>query len=224
MADGERTRTALVATLRTLIELVGSSSRGGDHGPDPPAPAVAGDRLTAAYPPPAVTVEHRADPTLPSDARSAELAACLLGPFRLLHRGQPLEEWHGSKTPRVLRYLVAQRGRPVPRDVLIELFWPDADAESGRRNVHQTIYMIRKTLRGAPPAGGDGSECPHIVFENDAYALNVEAGFWCDATEFEDHVAAGRKAESERRNDDAVNALRTCAAPLPGRVPRGSPL
>ena len=43
-----------------------------------------------------------------------------------------------------------------------------------------------------------------IVFENDAYALNVQVGFWCDATEFEDHVAAGRRAEAERRNEDAM--------------------
>jgi DNA-binding SARP family transcriptional activator len=203
VADGERTRTALVATLRTLIELVGSSSRGGDRGLDPPAAAVAGGRLTAAHRVPAVTLDQCADLTLPADARSAELAACLLGPFRLLHRGQSLDEWHGPKTPRVLRYLVAQRGRSVPRDVLIELFWPDADAECGRRNLHQTIYTIRKTLRDAQ-SGHDGSEYSHIVFENDAYALNVEAGFWCDATEFEDHVAAGRKAESEGRNDDAA--------------------
>ena len=150
-----------------------------------------------------MTLDHSADLTLPADARSAELAACLLGPFRLLHRGQSLDEWHGRKTPRVLRYLVASADGPF-RDVLIDLFWPNADAECGRRNLHQTIYTIRKTLRGAAPGSGDGSECPHIVFENDAYALNVEAGFWCDATEFEDHVAAGRKAESECRKDDAA--------------------
>ena len=105
---------------------------------------------------------------------------------------------------RVLRFLVAQRGRSVPRDALIEMFWPDADAESGRRNVHQMIYTIRKSLRGAAPPDEDSSEPPLIVFENDAYALNVQDGFWCDATEFETQVAAGRRAEAACRIDDAM--------------------
>jgi DNA-binding SARP family transcriptional activator len=144
------------------------------------------------------------DPSAPPEARAVEFAACLLGPFRLWRRGQALEEWQGAKTSRVLRFLIAQRGRFVPRDALIEQFWPDADAESGRRNVPQMIYTIRKLLRGAVPHNGDASDTAVIIFENDAYAFNIGVEFWCDVTEFEQHVACGRRAELECRQDDAV--------------------
>jgi DNA-binding SARP family transcriptional activator len=197
IADEESTRRALVAVLRTLIELLGLPAR--QHsGPSPLDPAFdqgVPDRCAAP---------RAASPTLPEVARGAELAAFLLGPFRLFRRGQPLEEWHGSKTTRVLRFLVAQRGRPVPRDALIDLFWPSTDAESSRRSVHQMIYTIRKSLRGGTVIDESDAELPLIIFENDAYALDVQRGFWCDVTEFERHIAAGRRAETEGRMDEAV--------------------
>jgi DNA-binding SARP family transcriptional activator len=202
VADEERTRRSLVVVLRTLIGLVGLPARD-DRGPARPDPRIEGqcpDIPDAASP---ATVRG-ASVTVAAAARGAELAACLLGSFCLLRHGQLLGEWHGNKTSRVVRFLVAQRGRPVSLDALIDVFWPDADAESGRRNVHQMIYTIRKSLRGADSPAEGSSLPPLIVFENDAYALNVHGGFWCDATEFEQHVAAGRRAEAERRNDDAM--------------------
>jgi DNA-binding SARP family transcriptional activator len=201
--DEERTRRSLVVVLRTLIELVGLPVRDDDRESGRPQPAVEVQSRGVPVGASAATVRC-VDPTVPVEARTAGLAACLLGPFCLLRNGHPLGEWHGNKTSRVLRFLVAQRGRSVPLDALIEVFWPDADAEAGRRSVHQMIYTIRKSLRGADSHDEDGSDPPLISFENDAYALNVQGGFWCDATVFEELVSAGRRAEAERRIDDAV--------------------
>jgi DNA-binding SARP family transcriptional activator len=201
VGDEERTRRSLVVVLRTLIGLVGRPTRD-DLRPEHPQPDVEFQRPDVSHG--AIAAAHGVDPTIAVAARNAELAACLLGPFCLLRHGQPLGEGHGNKTSRVLRFLVAQRGRSVPLDALIDIFWPDADAESGRRNVHQMVYTIRKSLRGADSSADDGSVPPLIIFANDAYALNVHGGFWCDATEFEKHVAAGRRAEAECRHGDAM--------------------
>lgn len=173
----ERTRRSLTTLLRTMVDLAGV----------PVATAA-----TAAQ-------------VVPPGAESADLAACLLGPFRLFRRGHVVDGWHGNKTPRVLRYLLAQRGRIVPRDVLIDLFWPDASPEAGRRNLHQTIYIVRKVLRGESIDGPlpDRGDAQHILYENDAYAINTAAGFWCDVVEFEAHAANGRRAESDGRTDTA---------------------
>jgi DNA-binding SARP family transcriptional activator len=199
--DEERTRRSLAVVLRTLTEVVGPSHRD-DRGTARPDSSAAETRSPATTADGSSVLVHR-DPTVPPAASRAELAACLLGPFCLLRHGRPLGEWHGSKISRVLRFLVAQRGRSVPLDSLIEVFWAAADAECGRRNVHQMIYTIRKSLRG-DSADDDGSAPPLILFENDAYALNVQGGFWCDATEFEERVAAGRRAEVEHRHDEAM--------------------
>jgi len=125
------------------------------------------------------------------------LAAFLLGPCVIQCHGQVIEGWRGAKVARVVRYLMFRSGRPAHRDMLIETFWPECDAEVARRNLHQTMYLIRRVLRSRT-----GLE--HIAYENEAYAVDCRAGFWCDVEEFEARVAAGRCAEREGRADEAI--------------------
>lgn len=153
----------------------------------------------------------------PVTAGSVELAVCLLGRFRLFRRGQLVESWHGPKTPRVVRYLFAQRGRPVPRDVLIDLFWPDIDPETARRSLHQAIYVIRKALR----APCDPIQL--VIFTDDSYAVNTSAGVWCDAEEFETCARAGRRAEREMREEDAISAYESAEHYYTGEFLEESP-
>lgn len=138
----------------------------------------------------------------------------MFGSFQLWRDGRSIENLPGTRTPRILRYLAAQRGRPVPREILIDVFWPDADTETGRRNLHQSIYQIRCAARTA------GDTSPFIAFEHDSYALDTAAGCWCD---FEDLVAEGRSAEREERLDDAVDACRRADALYSGDYLADSP-
>jgi DNA-binding SARP family transcriptional activator len=198
-AEGEARRT-LDMLLRTLARLTESSLTTGrasyrkDAEPSDPAAA---ESDTADR---SIRAGTQADTYPPVTTDSVELAVCLLGRFRLFRRGQLVDVWHGPKTPRVVRYLFAQRGRPVPRDVLIDLFWPDVDAETVRRSLHQVIYVIRKALR----APRDPVQL--VVFADDAYAVNTSAGVWCDADEFEACARAGRRAERELSEEDAISA------------------
>src|SRR6185369_7923057 len=52
-----------------------------------------------------------------------------LGSFRVLRNGQPvpITDWQSKKARDLLKMLVARRGRPVPRETLIEALWPDQD-------------------------------------------------------------------------------------------------
>jgi len=215
-AESEARRT-LDMVLRTLARLAESSlaaGRAGDRA-DADRPEVTRVDDTAADGP--TRGDSEADACPPIMAGSAELAVCLLGRFRLFRRGQLLEGWHGSKTPRVVRYLFAQRGRPVPRDVLIDLFWPDVDPETARRNLHQAIYVIRKALRAAC----DPNQL--ILFADEAYAVNTSAGMWCDADEFEACARAGRRAEREQREEHAIAAYESAERNYGGEFLEDSP-
>ena len=48
----------------------------------------------------------------------------------------------------------------------MELLWPEIDPEVGRRNLHQAVYSLRRTLRSASPA-------QHIVFDNECYPAST---------------------------------------------------
>lgn len=80
----------------------------------------------------------------------------------------------------------------------MDVFWPDADPEAARRNLHQAIYSLRQTLRRLEP------DVQHIRFENNQYLLNPALSVWVDVEEFEERVRTGQRLESE---GDAAAAM-----------------
>ncbi len=44
----------------------------------------------------------------------------------------------------LLLYLIAERGRVIPRARLVELFWPDVDERGARHCLRQALYSLRK--------------------------------------------------------------------------------
>jgi DNA-binding SARP family transcriptional activator len=128
-------------------------------------------------------------PTSPGLDSSADAAVLLLGEFRLTLRGRPLNAWQGTKSQRLIRFLLAHHTRQVPKDVLIEVFWPMVGAATGRRNLHQAVYMIRRVIRAHTP------DMELIIHDNDAYAVNEALEIFYDTTLFEDSALTGRNAE-----------------------------
>lgn len=129
-----------------------------------------------------------------------DVAVQLLGRFHLVQNGRRVDATNGGKGLRVLKYLFSHSDHPVPKDVLIDLFWPDSDLDTVGRNLHQAIYTIRKALRQGTAVSH------HIVFENGAYLINPALSVWCDRDSFESLAAAGRLAEIDRRTEDAIEA------------------
>ena len=130
-------------------------------------------------------------------APGVRLAGLMLGPFRLYQDGLPVEDWQGAKGQRMARYLLAQ-AHPIPRERLVELLWPEVDPEAGRRNLHQAVYSLRRTLRRLQP------DLRHIVFENDCYCLNPDLEVWCDVREFEALVEEGHRLARAGYPEDAL--------------------
>ena len=145
----------------------------------PTSPSAEKTKMPAA--PPVVKEEER---RLPS------LVVYCLGPFRVYQNDQLIRDWTGLKGQCILKYLVAHRGRPIAKDILMDVFWRDADPEAARRNLHQAVYCLRQTLRRGQ------SNFQHIQFENDCYLLNPEMDIWLDFEEFERHIQAGRRLEA----------------------------
>lgn len=52
--------------------------------------------------------------------------------------------WVSQKTKEVFLFLVDHA--PVPRDVLLEVFWPEMTPGRGQANLYQTLYRIRRAI------------------------------------------------------------------------------
>ena len=128
------------------------------------------------------------------------LAFYCLGPFSVYQNDRQISEWNGLKGLKILKYLVAQGGKPVAKDVLMEVLWPDGDPEAVRRNLHQAIYSLRQTLRRDEP------DFQHIPFQHDAYHFNSAMSIWIDFVQFERYLQAGQQHEVAGRIDEAMDA------------------
>jgi DNA-binding SARP family transcriptional activator len=118
-----------------------------------------------------------------------DLSVHLLGPLRVTLVDRPVESWPSGRGRAIFKYLLAHRGQPTPRDVLMDLFWPDAAPEAARNNLNVAVHGLRQALKAA-------SDMPIVLFQDGAYRLNPELTIWVDVEAFEHHVAAGRRLEA----------------------------
>ena len=81
-------------------------------------------------------------------ARASPLAIESLGRFRVVRDGVPipLAAWQSKKARDLLKLLVARRGRPTPRDVLVEALWPDGDPARVGNRLSVALSTLRSVL------------------------------------------------------------------------------
>ena len=72
----------------------------------------------------------------------------------------------------LLLYLIAERGRPVPRERLIEFFWPRVESKKARHCLRQAIYALR-TRKVPIEVRGRGLFLPTDVAATDYEAASV---------------------------------------------------
>jgi DNA-binding SARP family transcriptional activator/tetratricopeptide (TPR) repeat protein len=95
--------------------------------------------------------------------------------------GEALSVLAQPKRFAVLAWLALAHPRGIHRrDTLLALFWPELDATHARAALRKTVYHLRQAL-GADAVINRGDE-----------ELGLGPGFWCDAVEFQEAIAAGR--------------------------------
>jgi DNA-binding SARP family transcriptional activator/tetratricopeptide (TPR) repeat protein len=74
---------------------------------------------------------------------SARVAIKTLGGFGVFVDGEPVAAtaWQSRKARDLVKILVARRGYPTPRDVLIELLWPDDPTDEGRLRARLSVVL-----------------------------------------------------------------------------------
>ncbi|MEL7158677.1 MAG: BTAD domain-containing putative transcriptional regulator, partial [Actinomycetota bacterium] len=224
-----RTERAIRDRLQQLLQLIrsavptaeaaGADGAGTDgarvpdrrSGPTRPPSVLGGPTPSALRRGPTVvdtgaSVGGREDPAdtamaAPQSPPAEGLAVFLFGSFRLQLNGSPVDLGLKGKALSLLRYLLAHRDRPTPKDVLMDLFWPQASLERSRHGLHQAIYTIRKALRA------ERADLQLIVFEEDAYRVAPEMSIWCDVEAYEALVQQGEQAAAEGDVDRARRVL-----------------
>ena len=119
----------------------------------------------------------------------ADVAALMLGPLEVDVAGRRVLRWNSLKARAVFQYLLIHRGRPVRRDVLMELQWPDHTHTSARNNLNVALHSLRNTLDG--PWQG----LQPVLYSDGCYVLNPGLKWWVDRDEF---LSALSQADMDR--------------------------
>ena len=154
--------------------------------PEQEAPGVSAEALA---PPPVREEEERSPPSL---------AVYCLGPFRVYQDDKLIIDWPSGKGKTIFKYMVANRGRPISKDILMDLFWRDADPEAARNNLNVAIYGLRQAFRAVRP------DFSHVLFQDDHYLLNPAMTVWADVEEFVRRYEAGQSLERRGKLTEAM--------------------
>jgi DNA-binding SARP family transcriptional activator len=151
--------------------------------------------------PPIITTEAPVirPPAREEERASPSLVVYCLGFFRVYQDDNLVGDWPSGKGKCIFKYMIANRDRPIAKDVLMDLFWRDADPEAARNNLNVAIYGLRQAFRAARP------DFAHILFQDDHYVLNPDMEIWVDIEEFVRRYEAGRTLE---RRGELVEAVR----------------
>ena len=148
-------------------------------------------------------------------ARGGQVALAIetLGGFQVRRRDEivPPSAWRSKKAQSLLKILVSHGGHPVPRDVLKEKLWPDAEPATLANRLSVALSTVRAILDPDRRFPGDhfistGSDA--IKLELDHVAIDVEV--------FLHDVAAGEARRGAARPAEATEHLRAAVAMYAG--------
>jgi len=125
-----------------------------------------------------------------------DLTVKVLGPIEIYRdAAKPFaaDAWTTRRARDIFCYIATSKHRRVPKEVLIEAFWPDQDMATVEKNFHPTISHIRKALNSKQTLKQN-----FVVFRDGAYQLNPELSYSIDSEEFEHLVAEAEKAKREK--------------------------
>src|SRR5262245_35791857 len=97
----------------------------------------------------------------------------LLGGLAVVGPQQVVTRFRSQKAASLLAYLAFHTGPGAaarPREVLVELLWPEADLDAGRHNLSNALSVLRRILE--PIGVGPGTV---VLADHHAVRLNPEA-------------------------------------------------
>lgn len=132
----------------------------------------------------------------------ASLEIRLLGSLQLQRGPEPLPGFPTQKARSLFAFLVVNRGRLYPRDVLAGTFWGEHSDESARKNLRTDISRIRQTLQQH-----DRHAPSYLVVRDQLIGFDGEADYWLDVAEFESCVRDPRDLAPGNATPAAISRL-----------------
>ena len=116
--------------------------------------------------------------------------------------------WRSARARRLLQLLLIHQFRWVPRDVVLEALWPDADPEKSANSLWQTMHVLGRLLE---PDLQEARLSAYVRVRDEACRLMPGEDYTYDVEQFESAVKEAEKAWPKRKSADVETPLRRAA-------------
>jgi len=116
-----------------------------------------------------------------------------LGEFKLFRGETEIneKEWRYKKSKQLFKYLLLMRDRGYqPKEVLMELLWPEEDFDKASNRLRVVMTSLRKVLE---PNLERGIASSYILTRKDSYKLDLGMNGWTDLDEFKRELEFAEK-------------------------------
>ncbi len=132
------------------------------------------------------------------DNDTAQLDVYFFRTFRVYRDGELIDCLSKSRAKQLLKYLILNRTKAIPKEVLMDRFWPDHDQNSARNNLNVAVYCLRQALKN------EHSNFAHVLFQDGCYRVNNNLAIRVDTEIFEQHVKAAERLEVQHKTAEAI--------------------
>lgn len=137
---------------------------------------------------------------------SGRLDVHFLGVFRVHRDGELIDCLSKSRAKQLLKYLILNRTKLIPKELLMDRFWPNYDQNSARNNLNVAVYCLRQTLKS------EHSNYAHVLFQDNYYFLNPNLQITVDTEVFECHVKKAEHLEAQHKMLEAIEEYKCAEA------------
>ena len=117
-----------------------------------------------------------------------KLVLSFLGGFQVLLDQRPLTRFRSAKNQGLLVYLACNNDKPISRETLAALFWPETAEKEARHNLRQALYRLRRLL--------NNSEETYLRVHRKTVQFNATADYLLDVEQFTKAIDSNNLAEA----------------------------
>jgi DNA-binding SARP family transcriptional activator len=130
--------------------------------------------------------------------KRASLKVYFFGTFRVYRDVKLIDCLSKTRAKQLLKYLLLNRTKAIPKEVLMDRFWPDHNQNSARNNLNVAVYCLRQTLKE------EHSNFVHILFQNGCYFFNHDLEIHVDTEIFEQHIKEADRLMNQHKITEAI--------------------
>jgi DNA-binding SARP family transcriptional activator len=125
----------------------------------------------------------------------------LFGKFNAWRRGEELHAPDTGKDRELLSYLITHRDRPIARELIASLLWPETPTERSKKYLRQAIWHLTSAFSEEANSGH-----PLLHVEHDWVQLRLPGDSWVDVIIF-DRALAMSQGVGQLLNEAQVKLL-----------------